>query len=135
MKLITRETDYAIRALCFIAGSKEKKVSVHTLVEKLKIPRPFLRKLLQVLNKHKVLLSTKGSGGGFSLRVVPSKISLIDIIAIFQGPFSINECFLKKAPCPRKAVCGLRKKIQTIEKIVATELQSVTIASLLKNKE
>ena len=135
MKLITREIDYAIRALCFIAGAKEKKVSVHTLVEKLKIPRPFLRKLLQVLNKKRVLRSTKGIGGGFSLALPASSISLIDIIAIFQGPFSINECFLKKAPCPRKAVCGLRKKIQTIEKIVATELQSVTIASLLKNKE
>ena len=55
MKLITRDTDYAIRALCFIARFKKKIVSVSELVKVLKIPRPFLRKILQTLNKKRIL--------------------------------------------------------------------------------
>ena len=51
MKLITRDTDYAIRALCCIAGSGKKELSVRDLTDRLAMQRPFLRKILQKLNK------------------------------------------------------------------------------------
>ena len=57
MKLITRNTDYAIRALCFIARKKKQVVSVKELVSKLRIPKPFLRKISQRLNKERILVS------------------------------------------------------------------------------
>lgn len=131
MKLITRDTDYALRALCFIAKHKKEIVSVAELVEQLKIPRPFLRKILQILNK-KILKSYKGKGGGFSLAVTPNKIFLVDLIEIFQGPLRLNECFLKKMACPNTKTCALRKKINNIERGVIAELESITLASLLK---
>ncbi|MBU2258562.1 MAG: Rrf2 family transcriptional regulator, partial [Candidatus Omnitrophica bacterium] len=65
MKLITRDTDYALRALCFIAKNKDKVTPAPELVAKLKIPRPFLRKILQSLDKNGLLKSYKGKGGGF----------------------------------------------------------------------
>ena len=64
MKLITRDTDYAIRALCCIAKRKETIISVDKLVKQLRIPRPFSRKILQTLNKRKILRSYKGTSGG-----------------------------------------------------------------------
>jgi len=134
MKLITRNTDYALRAICFIARNQKRAVSATELVEKLKIPRSFLRSLLQVLNRKKVLKSSRGQGGGFLLARSPEKIFLVDLIAIFQGPLKLNECFLKKLSCPNKKTCGLRKKIQSIEAYVVKELNSITIASLLEGK-
>ena len=41
MKLITRDTDYAVRAIAFIAESEKEMVSTDELVKELKIPRPF----------------------------------------------------------------------------------------------
>lgn len=133
MKLITRDTDYAIRALCFIARQKEKekKVSVPDLVKELKIPRPFLRKILQILNKKGILKSYKGLGGGFLLAGPPDKIFLLDLIGVFQGSLQLNECIFKKKLCPNRAICALRHKILSIEKDVFLELKSITIASLL----
>jgi len=132
MKLITRDTDYALRALCFIAKLKEKIVTVSELVAKLKIPRPFLRKILQVLNRNRILKSYKGQGGGFLLAVPTNKIFLVDLIEVFQGPPRLNECFFRKMACPRKKTCALRKKIDNIERYVIKELESITLASLLK---
>ncbi|MBL7151618.1 MAG: Rrf2 family transcriptional regulator [Candidatus Omnitrophica bacterium] len=132
MKLITRETDYALRAICFIARHKEGAVSAAELVERLKIPRPFLRKLLQTLGKRGMLCSHKGQGGGFSLAKATDKIFLIDLIRIFQGRFSLNECLFKKRACPNIKTCGLRKKIKNIENYVIRELNSISIGSLLK---
>jgi len=50
MKLITKKTDYAARALRYIANA-EKKVSVTELAQKLMIPKPFLRGIFQELEK------------------------------------------------------------------------------------
>lgn len=134
MKLITRDTDYALRAVCFIAKRSPEVVDVSTLVEKIKIPRPFLRKLLQVLSRKGILKSYKGAGGGFVLVQAPQKIFLTGLIRTFQGPLKLNECFFKKLSCPNKKTCVLRKKIRAIERYVVKELNAISVASLLQNK-
>ncbi|MCU0651812.1 MAG: Rrf2 family transcriptional regulator [Candidatus Omnitrophica bacterium] len=134
MKLITRDTDYALRAVCFIAKSEKTIVSVEELVEKLSIPRSFLRKILQVLNRKRILRSYKGSGGGFVLAKPANRVFLIDLIRIFQGPLVLSECFLKKMLCPNIKICPLRKKLDKIEKFVIKELSSITITSLSAHK-
>ncbi len=131
MKLITRDTDYAVRALCFMARRKDEVVSVSHLVKALKIPGPFLRKLLQVLNKKKILSSSKGAGGGFTLAKPADKIYLANLMKIFQGTFQLNECFFKRARCRNMHTCPLRKKIMCLQSLVSGELESITIASLL----
>ena len=132
MKLITRDTDYALRAICFIVKQKNKIVAVGELVKELKIPRPFLRKILQVLNKKGILVSYKGKGGGFSLAKPAEKIYLSDLMRIFQGRFQLNECLFKKVLCPNIRKCPLRKKMDKIEGYVIRELKPITIASLLR---
>ena len=132
MKLITRDTDYALRSLCFIAKSKENIVTVTELTGKLRVPYPFLRKILQVLNRKGVLRSVKGQGGGFMLAKDPALIFLTDIMQIFQGELKLNECSLKKLICPERKTCPLRKKISGIERYVLGELNSISIASLIK---
>lgn len=133
MRLITRNTDYAVRALSYMARQREQVVSVSELVEELRIPRPFLRKILQALNKEGLLKSYKGSGGGFSLARPGDKIFLFDLIRTLQGPVRFNECIFKKAFCPDVKNCALKKKIETIERYVVSQLKSITIASLCGN--
>jgi len=130
MKLITRNTDYALRAICYIA-KQNKVVTVPELVKALGVPRPFMRKILQLLNKKKILESYKGQSGGFKLKLIPEKIFLIQIMHIFQGRLSLSECFLKKDICPNRGKCVLRKKIRLIEKNAFQQLERINIASLL----
>lgn len=132
MKLITRDTDYAVRALCYIAKNKNHITSVSELVGKLKIPRPFLRKILQRLEKKGLLKSYKGKGGGFRLTVDTDAIFLMDLIRTFQGSFKLNECLFKKGLCPERIDCQLNRKIGAIEKYVIKELRPISIADLLK---
>jgi len=129
MKLITRDTDYALRSICFIAKKKNKKVCVSELVEELKIPKPFLRKILQVLNKENILISYKGIGGGFVLAKELKNIYLMDLMKIFQGGLNLNECTLRKMKCPNTNNCPLRKKIKNIERYVMQELSGINLAS------
>jgi Rrf2 family protein len=134
VKLITRNTDYAVRALCCIVEQKEEIISVSQMVKCLEMPRPFLRKILQTLNKEGLLNSYKGKGGGFSLALPPEKISLIDVMKIFQGPVRLNECKFKKSDCPYISNCLLKKKIDETEKEVIAKLKAITIASIIKKE-
>ncbi|MDD5464812.1 MAG: Rrf2 family transcriptional regulator [Candidatus Omnitrophica bacterium] len=130
MKLITRNTDYALQALCYLSKHREV-VTVDELVKKLGVPRPFMRKILQRLNKERILGSYKGQGGGFKLAVPPAKIFIIKIMRIFQGKVGLNGCFLKKDICPNKGRCVLRKKIHAIENNVVKQLREINIAALI----
>lgn len=132
MKLITKNTDYAVRALCHLAKQDGRVVPVSELASELSVPRPFLRKTLQRLNKKGMLRSYKGQGGGFRLALRPEKIFLGDLIKILQGPVRLNDCFFKKMFCADLRVCLLKKRLNDIERRVISELESIHIASLIK---
>lgn len=132
MKLITRNTDYAVRALCHLARQDGRVAPVSDLAKELKVPRPFLRKILQILNKKGLLKSYKGQGGGFRLAIRPEKIFLGDLIGILQGPVQLNDCLFKKMFCADLRICLLKKKLDAIEKRIISELESIHIASLIR---
>jgi Rrf2 family protein len=132
MKIITRDTDYAIRALACVASSERGMVTVKELSQKLDIPGPFLRKIFQALNRHGILKSYKGKSGGFALSKDPDKITVFDLIEIFQGSFCLNEHLFKGKTCPLVKTCFLKKKLDSIEKEVMRELKSVTIGQLVR---
>jgi len=134
VKLITRNTDYAVRALCYIAEQKQEVISGDQLVKSLEMPRPFLRKILQTLNKEGLLNSSKGKGGGFALAVSPGEITLTDVMKIFQGSIRLNEHKFKKSDCPYISDCILKKKIDEIEKEVIAKLKAITIESIIKKE-
>jgi len=131
MKLLTRNTDYGIRAICYMSKHNADMVSAAELAKALEVPGPFLRKILQVLNKEGVVRSRKGLAGGFRLAAKPQDISLIDLIEAFQGKLKINECLFKKSLCPNTRMCTLKNRIDGIEKYVMSELRSISIQDLL----
>lgn len=130
MKLITRDMDYAIRALCVLASRGGEIVSVDALVKKTRVPRPFLRKILQILNRYKIIKSYKGRGGGFALGKDASMINLLDIMSVFQRYFRLSECTLRRKVCPKVDSCGLRKRIINIERMVKGELKKIDLKTL-----
>jgi len=136
MKFISRDTDYAVRALLYIARaySKDKDcvVVVDDIVKGERLPERFLRRILQKLARHKILYSYKGKDGGFSLSRSPKEIRFTDIINIFQGEIDLTNCLLKGLKCPNIKKCALRKKLKKISKKLSGELERITVASLLK---
>ena len=131
MNLLNRDTDYAVRALCEMARRPDDRVTVSELCPLLKVPRPYLRRILQVLARAGILVSFRGKGGGFRLNRTPAAIPLTEVIECFQGPFNLAECLFNGHPCPNCATCPLRKTLKAIERDAAKKLRQTTIASLV----
>jgi Rrf2 family protein len=124
-----------MRALSYIARRNGSIVSVSEIARKLKMPRAFLRKILQILQKKGLLTSFDGRRGGFRLAMPAEKIFVVDLIKIFQGPVRLTDCLLKERICPAMRRCLLKKKVKQLEELIISELKSLTIASLLNNSE
>ncbi len=133
MKLLTKNSDYAIRALLVLAANKDSYLSARDIAKKQDIPYQFLRRILQELIKKKLVLSKEGGKGGFKLNKNPASINIVDIIKIFQGEIQFSECVFRKQVCCNKSTCVLRKEIKRIEKVIDKEFRGVSIAKLLKN--
>lgn len=133
MRLINRNTNYAVRALSYMARQENKVTPVSELARRLKAPRPFLRKILQALNKNGFLTSYKGQGGGFKLGRKANEIFLADLLRTLQGQIRFSGCILRRRCCPDIKKCRLKKRVDEMERYVVAQLQSITIASICDN--
>ena len=135
MKLVTKETDYAIRAVLYLARQPKRYVSSREIAEKDHIPLRFLRRILAILKKNEVIDTKEGAVGGVRLKRKPEKLSLTHLITLFQGPIQLTECLFRKELCHNRENCVLRKRILEIERKVDDEFKQITIADLLKGTE
>lgn len=130
MRLLNRETDYAVRALTHLGVNAGGTLSVSDMEAAVRVSRPFLRKILQKLNKAGILESQKGRGGGFKLARPTARITLREVREVFQGPLKAKSCLFGKNLCPNPRTCLLRQKIRDIEGRLVRELGAITIRSL-----
>jgi Rrf2 family protein len=132
MKLINKNTDYAVRAIMTLAGNRDSFMSAKEISEKQNIPYQFLRRVLRPLIGKGLIKSKEGVGGGVKLAIDPKKISVIDLIEIYHGNFQISECMFRGKPCPNRKDCILREEIIDIENDLVSKFEKLTIQKLLK---
>ena len=131
MKVLTKHTDYAVRALISLGMKSGSWVSAKAVSEEQAIPYQFLRRILQELIKKGLVLSKEGAGGGVMLGKDPDTIRVRDVIEIFQGQVQVSECMFRKQLCSNRANCVLRHEIMRIEQLVNDEFSKVTVGKLI----
>jgi Rrf2 family protein len=129
--LVTRETDYAVRTVLYLARDSSRMASVTEVARVMHIPKSFLAKILQRLVRSHILASMRGVKGGFMLARKPSEISLLDILESIQGPTGINVCAIDSRRCRFSAACSVHPVWVEIRKEVERRLKKQTIAKLL----
>ncbi len=129
--LITRETDYAVRTVLYLAREGDRIANVTEVAHAMHIPKSFLAKILQRLTKSNILVSSRGVKGGFRLAKKPSEISLLDIMMSIQGKTTINLCVIDSKKCRLSATCSVHPVWVDIRKEVEKRLQKHTIDALI----
>jgi Rrf2 family iron-sulfur cluster assembly transcriptional regulator len=99
--MLSSSSKYGIRAVMYIASQSKNngKIGIKKISEDLDLPTPFLAKILQLLARQKILSSSKGPHGGFSLLRDPKKITLFDIIVTIEGGDIFDNCIIHNMPC------------------------------------
>ena len=108
--VITRATEYAIRALLYLAmHPKGQIVYKKDICKSQNVTPAFLTKILQPLIKNGIVGSQRGVGGGFFLLLDPAEITLLDVIESQEGPVLLNHCLGDGERCERNHVCPVQK--------------------------
>ena len=116
---ISRKSDYALRAVLYIARqASDKRSSINAIAESERVPRDFLAKILKELTRAEILKSYQGVHGGYQLSRTPAQISVLDVIEAMDGPLGINLCVRGKNGCDcehsdRCAMYPFWRKLQT----------------------
>ena len=76
------------------------------LVHATSVSESFLSKVLQRLVHTGMVTSHRGTGGGFCLKELPEKITLLDVIESIEGPLELNVCLGSGQGCDREGWCG-----------------------------
>lgn len=99
--MLSNSCRYGLRAVIYLAGKPKHtgKTGIKQISKDLDLPTPFLAKILQQLAKKKILNSTKGPNGGFSLMKDPKKITLIDLVKIIDGDEIFTNCIIRNCSC------------------------------------
>ena len=133
--MLSNTCKYALRALIYLGkfSTDDKRIGIKKISEDLELSSPFLGKILQNMVKQKLLVSTKGPNGGFSLAKKPAEISLWEIVTKVDGEEFFTNCLISLEPCkshePSKPLCPvhaqyemLRNQIRTFYKDTNLEL-------------
>lgn len=135
--MLSATCKYGIRAVIFIASRPDQKINtgLKQISEELKIPQPYLAKILQVLSRKKILHSAKGPHGGFYLLIPAAKLTLMDIIEAIDGGDFFDSCYVTGERCsfdqPGKGVCILHNDLRKEKDHLAKFFRSKTIGDLV----
>ena len=134
MKL-NQETDYAIRMVLLCREYSPQILSGAFIVEKCHAPDRWGKVILTSLTRNKILKSIKGKDGGFQLNKDASKISLLDIVNIFEET-AINACVVDKNSCSyRQGLCIVCEKLTEVKGFLDKTLEGLTIEDLVIQQE
>ena len=128
--LVTRETDYAIRCVLYLARDFDQISSVGEIAQRMNIPKSFLAKILQRLVREGIVESIRGMKGGFRLLRRPDDITLLEVFTAMQGVAPVNTCAIDKRRCRMSAACAVHSIWAEIRSDVERRLSAQKISSL-----
>jgi Rrf2 family protein len=136
MNILRQNADYALRVMVNLARNYDNgTVSARLLAEQEDISYQFACKILQRLHKAKLVDSSMGPKGGFSLSRPPDKIELLKVIEAIQGPVRLNKCLSGANACPRRPKCAVSGKLVGLQEYIEDYLRGITLAEFLQRPD
>jgi FeS assembly SUF system regulator len=132
MLRLSKLTDYSTVVLSHMAKSKSRLFSAVDIATETGIPLPTVSKLLKLLVNAEVLVSARGSKGGYSLARAPENISVAEVISALEGPIALTECSITHEGCEQASGCGIKGNWGVISKVITEALEAVTLADMIK---
>jgi Rrf2 family protein len=139
--MISKKTIYAFKALIHLAGTPSgQPVLISDLAKDGHIPKKFLEFILLSLRKGGLLQSRVGKGGGYTLALSASKITVGSIVRILEGDIAPVQClsttnYARCEECQDEATCGIRLTMADVNVALSTVMDGLTLADMINRSE
>ncbi len=133
MLRINRQTDYAVRVLLALAKrGEETRLSSATIQQEMLIPQSFMSRIVAQLAQAGLVLTYPGRDGGLQLPRPANKITLKDVVEVFEGPILLSECLIAKSEddCPFRVNCPVSPKWGRVQVAMMREMAAINFSDL-----
>jgi len=126
--------DYAVVMLAAAARKDGARLSATCLAEETGVPLPTAQKLVGRLAAAGLIVSSRGTGGGFRLARTASEISLADIIEAVEGPIAMTACVEQgRHDCGVEQTCRVRPHWNAVNDAMRGALAGVSLEVLAQS--
>ncbi len=127
---ITRQADYALRAMLYLANLEPAhRAATSQIAASKKIPPSFLAKIISQLSIAGLIHTSRGARGGVTLARAPKDISVLEVVEAIDGPISLNECTLSPDGCPFSEDCPIHDLWCSTQSELVDKLRQTSFAS------
>ena len=128
--MVSQTAEYALRAVVWLGGRPNEQVGTKKISEAAQVPAGYLAKVLQMLARAGLVVSTAGRGGGFKLNRPPDKISVLDVINAVDPIQRIHECPLQLMSHGMN-LCPLHRRLDDAMAQMEAAFARSTVAEML----
>ncbi len=129
MLKVSRLTDYATAILLTLV-QRDEVCPAEEVAQQLGLEVPTCSKVLKLLTRAGLLVSTRGARGGYQLARSPEAISVYDVLHAIEGGTALTECAREDSRCAWQSDCGQRSAWQHINASIQDTLVNISLASL-----
>jgi len=125
-------TDYGLVLMTCIARTQGGPLrTARNLAKESHLPLSTVSKLLKELLQSGLLISHRGTKGGYVLAREPRQVSVLEIIAAIEGPMALTECSTDVTGlCSLESGCPIKSNQQIINQAIRGVLEKVTLSDL-----
>ncbi len=130
MKLFSDASEYALRAVVWLAQYPGEPKKVKEIAAGTQSPAGYLIKVLQGLMKAGILTAQRGSNGGFALKRDPATLSVYEVVQAIDPIERIRNCPLGLAAHGAN-LCPMHKRIDDAIASIEENFRQCTIKQML----
>lgn len=132
MLRLSKKTEYGIIALKHMLNQPMGAVnSAKEIATVYNIPNEIMAKILQVLARKGIVISSQGARGGYVLAKTGNEITLSDIIESIEGPVGIVDCVDDATcDCVQIETCNISEPLKVIQKQLKLFLSNISLEDI-----
>jgi Rrf2 family protein len=132
MKL-QKSTVIALYAVLELAAEPERQLSAGDIAARYDISTHHLAKVMRTLVREGLVQSVRGARGGYRFAGNANRVTLLDVIAVFEELGSDFEIAGGEVSPPSEMGRALQAVRDEIDDLTQATLQSITLATLIRN--
>lgn len=131
-RMLSQTAEYALRVVLHLAADPHSApTSAAAAAATLNIPERYLARVLNVLTREGVLVSTRGAQGGVRLARPAADLTLAAVVAPFDAVGESQQCLLRGQRCDEDGPCMAHREWHDVATRVRSFFNNTTIADLI----
>ncbi len=136
MLKINRKIEYALIAIKHMRHAYPGQlISAKDICDTYKTPFDTTSRVLQIMVQHGIVQAEHGAHGGYQIVKDLSKISLLELVNMIEGPVEIANCFHGNySHCELTADCNVISPMLNLNARMSELFKTITIRELIESR-